>query len=227
MKYWILLVLGFGPAWALADSPATQPDMNDPPVPAAMAPSYIAIGKDLSLRLSLVRRTVDELILDPATKTQVDELLNSCSKEVDDMVSEMTNGPMPSSRKVLGIPVELRGQRNQLYEIIGTQQGQSLDEMLRSLRGEGRSTLGHIELMLQEMTPPPVAMEKCEGIIAAAQEKVERLPHTDLPADQYDSGRESLDGILNSVQQQLGQVLTPGELDRLGPRFTELFPTSK
>jgi hypothetical protein len=204
MKYWIVVFLGLTAAWALADSPATQPDMNDPPVPAAMAPSYIAIGKDLSLRLSLVRRTVDELTLDPATKTQADELLNSCSKEVDDMVSEMTSGPMPSSRKVLGIPVELRGQRNQLYEIIGTQQGQSLDEMLRSLRGEGRSTLGHIDLMFQEMTPLPGAMDKCEAVISGAQEEVERLPRTDLPADQYDSGRESLDGILNSVHQRIG-----------------------
>jgi hypothetical protein len=137
----LVLSIGTGVGLACGDTPATQPNTDDPPVAAAMAPSYIAVGKDLSLRLALVRRTLDDLTLDPPTRTQANDLLQACEKEVDGLIKQMENGPMPSSRKVLGIPVYLRTQRNQLYQIIGAEQSQALDEMLRSLRGEGRSTL--------------------------------------------------------------------------------------
>ena len=191
------------------------------------APSYIAIGRDLSLRLSLVRRSVDELSLDPRVRGQANAVLNSCQQEVDDLVGQMEKGALPSSRKVLGVPGDLRAGRSELYEIIGPQESEQLDEMLRSLRGEARSTLAHVRLMLQEMIPPPVEMRKCEGIISAAEGKAESFPHLDLSAEEYDAQRGKLDGILKSVEEQLDGVLTPGELERLGPRFTASFPATK
>jgi hypothetical protein len=222
----LFFVLSIGTSVGLAcgDTPATQPDTDDPPVVAAMAPAYIAVGKDLSLRLALVRRTLDDLTLDPPTRTQANDLLQACEKEVDGLIKQMENGPMPSSREVLGIPVYLRTQRNQLYQIIGTEQSQALDEMLRSLRGEGRSTLGHIRLALLELTPPPLKMSECDTVISTAEQKVEALPRTDLPADQYDAGRQNLDAILNSVRDKLSGILSADEITRLGPRFGELFP---
>ncbi len=213
---------------ALGDSGATtEADSDDPPVAAEMAPSYIAIGRDLSLRLSLVRRSVDELSLDPRVRGQANAVLNSCQQEVDDLVGQMEKGALPSSRKVLGVPGDLRAGRSELYEIIGPQESEQLDEMLRSLRGEARSTLAHVRLMLQEMIPPPVEMRKCEGIISAAEGKAESFPHLDLSAEEYDAQRGKLDGILKSVEEQLDGVLTPGELERLGPRFTASFPATK
>jgi hypothetical protein len=207
-----------------ADTPATQPDADDPPVAAALAPSYIAIGRELSLRLSLVRRTLHDLTLDPAVRTQALNLIDSCRKEVNDLISQMRDGPMPPSREVLGVPANLRACRQELYQLIGPDQSKSLDEMLRSLRGEARSTLGHVRLMLDDLNAPPGERQHIEGILSAAEAGAESLPHTDLPDGQYDSQRKRLDGMLAKVRTQLMSVLTPAQLARLGPKFEQVLP---
>jgi hypothetical protein len=224
--FMFLLTLGLASiAWG--DTPTTQEDADDPPVAAALVPTYIAIGRDLSLRLVLMRKTLNDLTLDASTRLQAADLLQGCQKEVDGLVTELMNGELPSSRNVLRVPGDLRTKRGQLYQIIGTDQSQLLDEMLSSLRGEARSTLGHVLLMVESLNPPAAQIEKCKSILSSADAKAEALPHLDLSPQDYDAQRQKMDAMLNSVRDDLTKTLTPEEMDRLGPKFLGLFPTQQ
>jgi hypothetical protein len=211
-------------ARGLADEPATQPDADDPPVSAEIAPTYIAIGRDVSLRLSLLRRTLDDLTLEPSVRTQANQLVESLRKEVDGMVTQMCDGPMPSCRMVLSEPGNLRAGKQALDQIIGPDQSTLLDEMLRSLRGEARSTLGHVRLLLENLKDEPDQLKTCMVILRGADAEAESLPHTDVPDADYDAQHKRLDDLLMSVRNKLTSVLSPADLARLGPKFDQLLP---
>jgi hypothetical protein len=220
----IALLVALCATAALADDTTTQADADDPPVSAAVAPSYIAIGRQLSLRMATVRRTLDDLTLDPPVRTQANEIVESCKKEVDDLVSQMQNGPMPSAMKVLGEPARLRAAQQALYQLIGPDQSQLLDEMMRSMRGQARAILGNVGMMLDDSGADAAKMKACQKILADAQAEAESLPRLDVPDAEYEAQRKRMDDLLAKLRDKLISQLSDDDLQRLEPKFDQLLP---
>jgi hypothetical protein len=187
-----------------------------------MAPSYIQIGRELSLRLALVRRTLAELTLNDSTRSTANALVDSQQKEIDLLVSQMQSGQMPSNRRVLAVPENLKAARQKLYETIGPAESALLDEMLASLRGEARATLGKLRLMLENLHAPQSEEQNWENILAQADADAENLPKRDLHGDEYDRQRAIMNQLLVHTHDQLETILTPQQLTQLGPRFEQL-----
>lgn len=111
---------------------------DDPPAPAAMAPSYISIGKELRLRLALMRRTLNDLSLNAAIKQHANQILDSADADLQQLLVEVQSGRMPGYHRLMSVPDKLRAARANLMAVIGPDQSDLLEEKLRSLRGEAQ-----------------------------------------------------------------------------------------
>ena len=146
-------------ALLLAISPArgqttTASPADDPPAPAAMAPSYVAIGEQLRLRLALFRRTLNDLSLDAAIKQRANQILDASDDDLKELLAEVRSGRMPGYHRLMTVPDRLRAARASLLAVIGPDQGDLLQEKLRSLRGEAAiKSIGCISRLLISISP--------------------------------------------------------------------------
>ncbi len=195
---------------------------DDPPAPAAMAPSYISIGKELRLRLALMRRTLNDLSLNAAIKQHANQILDSADADLQQLLVEVQSGRMPGYHRLMSVPDKLRAARANLMAVIGPDQSDLLEEKLRSLRGEARNQLGWLNQQVSDLDLSDGAGRPCEKILAETDAAVEKLPDTDVQGDQYASARAAMDKLFARAHDALAKILTSGELMRLGPHFAEL-----
>ena len=92
--------------WPVDAVPTTVPSPDDAPAPAAMAPMYVAIGKELSLRLALVRRTLDDLKLDRPIRQRADQIVDTAAGELKYLLAEIQAGAHAGDAAALGRAVE-------------------------------------------------------------------------------------------------------------------------
>lgn len=224
MKLSIVLIAVFacGAAAALADVPATAPSVDDAPAPAALAPMYLAVGRDISLRLQLVRQTLSELKLDPGMLAQAQRVIDGPKRELDSALDQMQAGHMPPARRVYSVPDILRQARTQLFALIGQEQAQLLEAKMSSLRGEARWRIGQLRNALDELKLPIDRARQCDAVLAAAVPAAEKLPAGELDGDQYDQSRRQMNQILFGIHERLTALLSSDEQARLGPRLTDL-----
>jgi hypothetical protein len=218
----LCLVLFCAVSISRADSAATEPSTDDPPMPAAAAPAYLAIGKGLSLQLKLVRQTVADLKLDAATGEQAAALVDDCKGKLDALIHQIQTGNYPSNKSVLAIPSDLRQARSRLYELIGPEQSKLLDEKLQSLRGQARQKIGELRNMVDDLKLSPPEQTNCESALKSADVDVEKLPSTDVSGDEYDRSRAQMNKIFGDVHDHLAAILSQQEKTELGPRFAQL-----
>jgi hypothetical protein len=195
---------------------------DDLPAPAAMAPSYISIGKELRLRLALMRRTLNDLSLDAAIKQRANQIVDSSDADLQQLLAEVQSGRMPGYHRLMSVPDKLRAARASILAIIGPDQSDLLEEKLRSLRGEARNQLSWLHQQLSDLSLSDSAERPCEKILAETDAAVEKLPDMDVQGDQYASARAAMDKLFARAHDALAKVLTTGELMRLGPHFAEL-----
>lgn len=207
---------------AVGDAPATQASADDPPIAAALAPVYIKFGRDLSLRISLMRKAVDDLSLDAKTRQAANDLIDGDRQDIDALVTQMQSGNLPASSRVMGVPQELKASKLQLYTMIGEQQQAVLEDILESLRWEALSTFGKLQLSLGDLKLTDSQLVCCQGILKDGEAKADSLPEHNASDGTYDQQREAMNGLFTEVHDRMAAVLTPEQQLLLGPRFVQL-----
>jgi hypothetical protein len=202
--------------------PTTDPSAVDPPAPAAMAPSYISIGQELRLRVALVRRTLDDLSLDPAIRQQADRIVDAEDADLKKLLADVQSGQMPGYHRLMSVPDDLRACRAKLMVVIGPQKGELLQEKLRSLRGEARGQCGWLCQQIDELNLSAPENRLCQQILGGTEVAVEKLPDSDVSGDQYAAARNAMDAIFTRAHDALTKVLSAAEQSRLGPHFAQL-----
>ncbi|MGA2441329.1 MAG: hypothetical protein ABSH08_10240, partial [Tepidisphaeraceae bacterium] len=223
MKTWIVLIaigLAIFAAASAPAAPATAP--ADPPAPAALAPTYLSIGKELRLSLAMIRRTLVDLSLDPACRRQANQILDSASGELERLMRDVQAGRMPAAKSIVAVPQNLRAARDRLLILIGPRQSELLQEKLRSLRGEARSQIGRLRQALAELNLPRDLRRACEPILREAESAVEKLPDMDVDGNRYAAARQAMNDLFVKAHDELAKVLTAAEQIQLGPHFSEL-----
>jgi hypothetical protein len=222
MKMRILLAalaLSFGCAQA---DVTTEPSTADAPAPAAMAPTYLAVGQDLLLRTTLVRRTLDDLTLDPPIRKQANEIVDGCRSDIENLMTQVESGNMPTMTRITAVPANLRAGREKLMEVLGPDQGEALSEKLRSLRGEARGQIMRLRLSLEDLKLPAAERDSCEKILNDTDLSAEKLPDHDIEGDEYAAARQSMTDLFARTHDSMARILTSDEQSRLGPKFSEL-----
>jgi hypothetical protein len=224
IKIWIvLLAIGLSISVAGAGTsaePTTAP--ADPPAPAALAPAYLSIGKELQLRVAMIRRTLDDLSLDAACRLKADQILDSAAGEVQRLMRDIQSGHMPSGKSIVAVPQDLRTARDKLLALIGPQQARLLQEKLRSLRGESRAELAQLRQALTDLNLSSSVTSVCDPILRDAESAVENLPDSDVDGDRYARARQTMNDLFAKAHDKLAKVLTAAEQIQLGPYFSEL-----
>jgi hypothetical protein len=201
-------------------SPATQP--VEIPVPVAAIPTYIAMGKDLAARLQIIRQTVDELSLDPATKKSADALVDAADTKIQTLLANARAGKIPSYQQVLAVPAEIKTARQNLLDLIGPDQTALLNEKMQSVRGEARLRIAQIKQMLDDLNLPAPAQTQCRAILQNIAKSVEELPASSQQPDDYTASRQKMESLFVGAHDELATILTPAEQSELGPRFDQL-----
>jgi hypothetical protein len=191
-------------------------------VPAAAIPTYVAMGKDLAVRLQIIRQTVDELTLDPATKKSADALVDGASAKIETMLANTRAGRIPSYQQVLAVPAEIKAARQNLLNLIGPDQTALLNEKMQSVRGEARLRIVKIKQMLDDLNLPTPEQVQCNAILQNIAKSVEQLPANSQQLGDYTASREKMESLFTGVHDELATVLTPAEQSELGPRFDQL-----
>jgi hypothetical protein len=217
----VLGVLALSLSFARADV-TTAPATADPPAPAAMAPTYLAVGQDLLLRTTLVRRTLDDLTLDPPIRKQANKIVDGCRSDIENLMAQVESGTMPSMTQISAVPENLRAGREKLMEVLGPDQGEALSEKLRSLRGEARGQIMRLRLSLQDLKLPPAEGDSCDKILNDTELSAAKLPDHDIEGDEYATARQRMTSLFAQTHDAIARILTPDEQSRLGPKFSEL-----
>jgi len=213
----ILLVISTAGA-----EPATMPSTDDPPAPAAMAPTYISIGEQLRLRVALIRRTLGDLTLDAATRQRANQIIDSADDDLKAILAEVEAGHMPGYRRLMAVPDNLRMAHAKLLAAIGPEQSELLQEKLRSLRGEARMQLDWLQQQLLDLKLSNDIERPCDAILTNADAAVDKLPDCEVEGTQYASERAEMNKLFAMVHDGLAKVLSAAEQSRLGPHFAEL-----
>jgi hypothetical protein len=200
----------------------TEPSGDDAPAPLAMAPMYLSVGRNLLVRVELIRRTLDDLKLDPNCRQRADRLIDAVSHDLTDLMGEVEAGRMPPAKRIADVPMNLQIARGKLTEVIGPEQNQLLLEKLRSVRGEARREIGQLRQALDDLKMSDGVRHGCEAIVAYANAGAEKLPDCDLEGEQEAKARKSMVDLLNWTHDQIGKVLSPGEQSELGESFAGL-----
>lgn len=201
---------------------ATAPFADSALAPAAMAPVYISIGKELLLRVALIRRTLDDLSLGPAIKTRANQILDSTDADLKELLAEVQSGHMPEYHRLISVPDTLRAAHARLLVALGPAQSELLQQKLRSLRGEARGQLNWLRQQLIDLNLSKRMQPPCDAILATAQAAVEKLPDMDVEGDQYAAARNTMNNLFARAHDALARVLNEAEQSQLGPRFAEL-----
>jgi hypothetical protein len=204
----------------------TQP-AEDAPAPAAMAPTYISIGQELLLRVTLIRRTLDDLKLAPEQRKSALALIGGAEDEVRSLLAKVEAGQMPPQRMLLSVPADLRAAHAKLLAILGPEQSDLLQEKLRSLRGEARAQIAWLGQHLSDLHLSKKIEAACRGILADAAAGAEKLPDCEVEGDAYASARQAMKRLLAMAHDDLAKVLSAADQETLGPRFAELREESK
>jgi hypothetical protein len=210
----LILVLA-APAFAYGQTTGTS--AGQVIAPAAMAPAYLAVGKELRLRVALIRRTIDELGLDESVRKQAQQIIDSSDDQLRRLMADVAAGKMPAYETIMAVPQEMRAAHEKLLALIGPEKAQLLEEKLRSLRGEARARLGKLRQDIDDLQLGAKIRGMCNGIISEADAAVEKLPDTDVEGDAYESGRQAMDGLFTRARVALAKVLSPVEVSRLYP----------
>jgi hypothetical protein len=210
----LTFALAAGMAWGES---TTAPSPDDAPAPAAMAPTYIAIGKELLLRVSIVRRTLDDLVLDAQVRKHATQILDDAEKSLRQLVQAVELGNMPTYGSIMAVPQNMRAAHENLLTVIGPDQAQLLDEKLRSLRGEARGEIAKIRQELDDKNLPGKSKHVCDAALADADAAIEKLPDTDVEGDQYAADRQAMDHLVAKTRDDLAKVLASIEQSKLDP----------
>jgi hypothetical protein len=211
-----ILTLVFAAAECRADT-TTAPSSQDLPAPAAMAPTYVAIGKELLIRVAILRQTLGDLTLAPQVRKSASQILDDAEKNLKQLLHEVQAGNMPTYGTIMAVPQNMRAAHQKLLAAIGPDQSQLLDEKLRSLRGEARSDLAKAAEVLDDKKLTDEQMNCCNKILADAQAEIDKLPDTDVEGDQYTADRQSMDQLMARVRDDLAKVVAPVEQSKAGP----------
>jgi hypothetical protein len=217
----IILALSLAISSARGQTTTTSP-ADDPPAPASMAPSYVSIGNGLRLRLALFRRTLNDLSLEPAIKQRANKILDAADDDLKELLAEVRSGRMPGYHRLMTVPDRLRAARDSLLALIGPDQGELLQEKLRSLRGEARNQLNWLHQQLSDLNLPDGTEHSCEKILTETETAAEKLPDTDVQGDQYAKARAAMDKLFARAHDGLAKLLNADELARLGSHFADL-----
>ena len=211
-----VMAMTTAPVIVCAD-PTTAPSTDDTPAPAAMAPTYIAIGKELLLRVTIVRRTLGELTLDAPTRTQATAILDDAEKSLWQMLHDVKSGNMPTYGCIMAVPQNMRLAHQKLLAVLGPDNAQRLDEKLRSLRGEGRGEIAKLRQELEDKNLSTSAKRCCDAVLADADSAVEKLPDMDVEGDQYAADRQAMDHLVSKAQSDIETAIKPVEQSKVDP----------
>jgi DNA-binding MarR family transcriptional regulator len=200
----------------------TAPSADDAPAPAVMAPAYLAIGKSLLVRVDLIRRTLNDLKLDPDNRRRANQILDAVARDVAYLMGEIQAGRMPPADRIAAVPSNLQAARAKLTEVLGPEENQLLLEKLRSVRGEARQEIGQLRQALDDLKTSVSEKHGCDAIVADADAGADKLPDCDLEGDQYAKARQSMIDLMTWTHDKIGRVLTPQEQSQLGASFAEL-----
>jgi hypothetical protein len=214
-----LILMLAAPAFADGQTTGTSapPSTGQAIAPTAMAPAYLAVGKELRLRVALIRRTIDELGLDESVRTQAHQIIDSTDDQLRRLMADVAAGKMPAYETIMAVPQEMRAAHEKLLALIGPEKTQLLEEKLRSLRGEARARLGKLRQDIDDLTLAGKIRGLCDGIISQADAAVEKLPDTDEEGDAYEAGRQEMEQLFAHARVALAKVLSPIEVSRLYP----------
>jgi hypothetical protein len=216
------LVLAIAMFASLGMGATTAPSADDAPAPAAMAPMYLVVGKNLLVRVELIRRTLNDLTLDRDHRQRADEIIDAVSRDLTYLMGEVEAGRMPPAKRIAAVPMNLQIARAKLTEVIGPEQNQLLLEKLRSVRGEARREIGQVREALDDLKISGSEKRACSMCVAGADAGAEKLPDCDLEGEQSAKARQSMNDLMNWTHDELGRVLTPAEQSQLGACFAEL-----
>jgi hypothetical protein len=194
----------------------------DSPAPAAMAPTYLNFGEQLSLRLGLVRQTLGELSLDPAVLNQANQIVDSANADLKQLMVQIQSGNMPGMHRLMAVPDNLRAAREKLLAVIGPDQASLLQEKLRSLRGEARAQLAWLDQQIADLNLPSSVDVHCQSILKDCQSSACNLPDTDIQGDQYAAARTQMNQLFIKAHAELSQFLSESDEARLGDRFAAM-----
>jgi hypothetical protein len=211
-----VMVTATAPVIVCAD-PTTAPSPDDAPAPAAMAPTYIAIGKELLLRVTIVRRTLGELTLDAPTRKQATRILDDAEKSLWQMLHDVKSGNMPTYGCIMAVPQNMRLAHQKLLAVLGPDNAQRLDEKLRSLRGEGRGEIAKLRQELEDKNLSTSTKRCCDAVLADADSAVEKLPDMDVEGDQYAADRQAMDHLVVKAQSDVATAIKPVEQSKVDP----------
>jgi hypothetical protein len=195
----------------------TAPSPEDLPAPAAMAPTYITIGKELLVRVAIIRETLADLSLAPQVRKNATQILDNAEANVDKLLHDVQSGNMPTCGTIMAVPQNMRAAHEKLLATIGPDQSQLLDEKLRSLRGEARGQLAQLAQEINDKNPAGKVKDTCSRILTDAQTEAEKLPDTDVEGDQYAADRQVLDHLLAKVRQDMSKALAPADQSKADP----------
>jgi hypothetical protein len=197
--------------------PATAPSPDDALAPAAMAPTYIAIGKELLLRVAIVRRTLGELTLDSQIRRDAAQILDDADKGLHQLLHDVEAGNMPTYASIMAVPQNMRASHEKLLTVIGPDQAKLLDEKLRSLRGEARGELAKLRQELDDKTLTAKTKHACDTLLADADTAANKLPDKDVEGDQYTADRQSMDHLIAGARNEIAKLLAPVEQSKVDP----------
>jgi hypothetical protein len=204
-------------ASAVSAETTTAPSADDAPAPVSMAPTCVAVGKELLLRVSVIRRTLDDLTLNLQVRGQAMAILDDAEKTLQQLLHSVQTGNMPSYGSIMAVPQNMRTAHEKLLALIGPDQAQLLDEKLRSLRGEARGEIAKIRQELGDKNLSAKLKHSCESVLADADKSVEKLPDMDVEGDQYAADRAAMDHLVARTREDLMKVLTPVEQTKADP----------
>ncbi len=187
-----------------------------------MAPMYLVVGKNLLVRVELIRRTLNDLTLDQDHRQRADEIIDAISRDLTYLMKEVEAGRMPPAQRIAAVPMNLQIARGKLTEVIGPEQNQLLLEKLRSVRGEARREIGQLRQALTDLKTSESERRACNRCVAGADAAADRLPDCDLEGEESAKARQSMNDLMNWTHDELGRVLTPAEQLQLGASFAAL-----
>ncbi|MGD0462340.1 MAG: hypothetical protein ABSB74_07605 [Tepidisphaeraceae bacterium] len=216
------MILAIALLAAASGAATTAPSADDAPAPSVLAPTYLAIGKNLLVRTAVIRRTLNDLTLGQDNRRRANEILDAVARDLQYLIGEVQAGRMPPAHRIAAVPMDLQAARAKLTEALGPEQNQLLLEKLRSVRGEARQQIGQLRQALSDLKTSENERRGCDAIMADADAAVEKLPDRDLEGEPYAEARQSMIDLLSWTHDKLGQVLTPREQSQLGPSFAQL-----
>jgi hypothetical protein len=210
----LTLLLAGGAVYA---EPATAPSPEDQPAPVAMAPTYLAIGKELLVRVAIIRQTLGDLSLSDPVRKNATQVLDDAEGNVRKLLHDVESGNMPTQGAIAAVPENMRAAHAKLLATIGSDQSALLEQNLRSLRGEARGQLAQLAQDISDKNLTGSAKDACDKLLAEAEGEARKLPATDGEGDQYIADRKAMEQMMTKTDEDCAKVLGPVEQSNANP----------